>query len=453
MALDPVLFWSSTNVIAKNFIEVENADAYYKQASTGVAVDWKDVGYKALDESTFQVTCVDVYSAWDVMMNFYMRTAMVVKEDLYESCMSADRTTCDYGTTLEKSAFCGMYIITNWIKGAETEFKKNENYVHAERIKVDGIQQRDVADEVTKMEMFENGELDELSLGTNGMEKYGEDPRVLGAAHQTINEIQFNYNNPEKPYLADPEFRRAIFYLIDRASIAKLINHIPAPYFFGITNQGLSDGTPYRDTQEAKALVPENNGFDAAKANEILKSVFEKYKLENVELTLVYSDSKEYLRLTSEYIQSSINKLTDGKVTLKLQAMPSDATLTMMRGTREKPTNEYDMCWSTIGLSSELYKSWKRAERYMSTNKSAYAPYNNSIIDNAVNDCSKTENRLDDKKILALEVAIEAEMFNSMVSVPVTESQNFSIFSDRVVLPMSRYGNGIHWGLEFADLK
>ncbi len=453
MALDPILLWSSTSGLAKNYIEVENAMAYYKQASTGVEVKWEDVGFKALDEYTLQINCTDYYTAWDVKMNFYMRSTMVVKEDLYESCMNADRTSNDYGTTLEKTAFCGMFIITDWVKGAEATFVKNENYVHAERIKLDGMYVREVADESTRLELFEKGECDYIALGTNGLEQYGEDPRIAEYNTMTIRDLQFNYSNPEKPYLADPDFRKFIYWGVDRNVIAKLTNKTAAPFFFGVTNQGLSDGTLYRETPAAQALVPENGGYDLEKSNAYLQTVLDRYNLDHIELNLVYIESAEQTRLASEYIQSSFEKNTNGKVKFNLQAMQLNPSLEMMRATKKAESTEYDMCWSSMGLAAEVYLPWKRAERYTSTNNSGYADYGNKKIDELVAKCSEKEYRLDDAKLLALEVEIEQEMYDYMIAVPVIEEKSFVLFSDRCVPAMQRYVSGVGWGLNFIDLK
>ena len=59
---------------------------------------------------------------------------------------------------------------------------------------------RVVQDELTQLEMFEQGSLDYLSLGSNGEAKYGDDPRVYVQETSVVREIEVNFENPDKPY-------------------------------------------------------------------------------------------------------------------------------------------------------------------------------------------------------------------------------------------------------------
>lgn len=76
----------------------------------------------------------------------------------------------------------GPFVIESWSKGTEVSYVKNENYLHADEIYLDGINVRVIADESTRLELFEKGELDFLTLGTTGQAQYGDDPRVCSAA-------------------------------------------------------------------------------------------------------------------------------------------------------------------------------------------------------------------------------------------------------------------------------
>ena len=450
--LDPLTMYGSASNIASNYIKVKNGLEYYKQGTAGT-VKWEDVGLKALDDYTLEIVCTDKYTELDVMRHFYMRYTFPVKEDLYEKCYSADRTTNDYGTELSKCAFNGAYYLSDWVKGASAILTRNASFVKADLVNFETITYREVSDESTRLELFESGESDLVDLGTNGLAKYGEDPRVRSYAVATIRELQFNHNNPDKPYLADPTFRKAIYYAVDRTTLAKLSNYLAAPFYLGVTGTAKADGTMYRDLAEAQALIPANNGYDETLAKQYFNETLKKYNLDKIELVLTYVETKEGQRTHSEYLMNEWNRIFDGKLTVTIQAYAQQASLDLMKTSVKAPTAAWDMCWSSIGLAAEPFFPWKRCERYSSTNSSRYTAYNDSVLDALLKDCGKLENRLDEDKMVELTVKLEAQMFEQCPSVPVLEETKNEMFSEHIVLPMERYISSVGWGWIYGDVK
>ena len=122
----------------------------------------------------------------------------------------------------------GSFVIESWSKGTEVSYVKNENYLHADEIYLDGINVRVIADESTRLELFEKGELDFLTLGTTGQAQYGDDPRVYFYEAFAVQEIEFNFENPDKPFLSNVNFRKALFYATDRETLAAISGNAPA---------------------------------------------------------------------------------------------------------------------------------------------------------------------------------------------------------------------------------
>jgi len=311
-----------------------------------------------------------------------------------------------------------------------------------------------VTDESTRLELFEKGEADHVFLGENGMAKYGEDPRVASYPNTSVETIEVNQNNPDKAYLKDPIFRKALFYAIDRNAVAKLSNNIAAPYFFSLVGQALDDGTMYRDLPAAKALVPENGGYNPDLAKQYLNETLKKYNLSKISVNLMYTETSDARRKSSEYIQSSLEKLFGkDKFEMTLSANSFSLLNETMRSSVQGPTNAWDLCWSAWGLTAEKTHPYKKGERYTTWYARRYTTYQNTVLDALWEQCLVEANRLDDEKMADITVQMEKAILDDMTCVPVYQPNNFVMYSDRIQLPMNVYHNDIGFGWTYAKLK
>ena len=459
MVLDPNLFYSNGSSVADNFIKIKNAKEYWNQKTDGKEVKWEDVGIKKIDDYTITIEVVNKCTAQEVMRQLYLRYMGLVYEPIYSKCISADGTNCTYGTTFEDIKFAGRFYIESWQKGTETIFIKNENWPRKDLIHIDKCISRVVQDESTRLELFEKGEATHIDLGTNGMAKYGEDPRVIEYGTKTINtlEVNQNHSDPEKAaFLNDPEFRKALFYAIDRNTVAKLVDSLAAPYFLSIQGQILDDGTMYRDTPEAKALVEKyapNGGYDPDKAVKLLDEVLKKNGKTSFEFSITYTEGSDNLRAASEYIASQYEKIFNGKVKVELRAIASSAKNNLMRESTKQAVGTWELCWSGWGLAAENNYPWKKFEKYTSTNGTRYTNYKNDKLDAIYKECMKDENRLNDKNLLKLTVQGEEAWYEDMTCIPVYGGVSKYMYQEYVQLPVSGYAAGIGLGWYYSAHK
>ena len=417
------------------------------------------MGLKKIDDTTLQVICDGKFTAADVMRHFYMRYAGVVDQTLYAKCISADGTTCDYGTTMDKIKFAGQFYIETWNKGTEVVFIKNENWPLAELNHIDKCVSRVVTDESTRLELFEKGEADHIDLGTNGLAKYGEDPRVITYGTKTINTIEVNHNHADPTMakvLNDPDFRKAIFYALDRNAIAKLTDTTPAPFFLSTAGQAKADGTMYRALPEAQALVEQyapNGGYDTAKATAYLDSVLKKNGLDKLKISLTYVETSTGGRAASEYMDAQFDIIFGGKLDLELRAMASNPRLALMRESVKQPVDTWELCWSGWGLAAEDYSPWKKFEVYTSFRSNRYTAYRNAKLEEIYSECMKEENRLDESKLLALTVEGEKAMYEDMTCIPVYGSVSNMMFQESVQLAVDNYCPGLGLGWYYSSRK
>ena len=453
MALNPQLANTTTSGLAKNHIQVENAYEYYMQLSTGVPVEWEDVGFKKVDDLTLTVTTSEKYSARDVMYHFCMRYTGPVYKEMYEAGMDANRTSTTYGTSAEEYMSSGPFKLDTWVKGTEVTMSKNENYCHADEIILDGMTVRTVPDENTQIQLFQNGEIDYLSLGTNGLEVFGEDPRTQEYPSTTLRSIQINTENPDKPYLGNLNFKKALYYGINREELANALNYIPAAYFLPTPYVAYSDGTLFRDIPEANAYIPENNGYDPDLAKELFDKALEETGVDKVSITVIYSETVPALRTASEYIQNELTQLFGAdRFELKLQSMAQSALLDIMRSSQSGPTNTWDLGWSAWDLTAaQLYPN-RKFEPYTSTDSRRFAPYNSPELDALYAESISEECRLDEKKRIEVTMEMEKLVIDNVLEIPVYQQQAYVIHSDRCILPSDVRVNTIGWGWAYMDI-
>ena len=146
--------------------------------------------------------------------------------------------------------------------------KKNPDYVLADHIKLDEYVYKVVADRNTALELYLNGELDEVALSPEAIEQYVDDPSIKVAPATSIQTITINHGNTNNNgILGNLNFRKALFYAVDRQSIAKMTNGIPANYLVASKCLGL-DGKTFREMPESQEYLTENLGYDPKLAKE-----------------------------------------------------------------------------------------------------------------------------------------------------------------------------------------
>ncbi len=452
MALDPILSYGGGSSVAYRYISVDGAYDYYAQ-SPEAPVEWDSVGMTALDASTLVITTDMPYTQAEVARHFTQRATSPVYRSLYESGMSADGTSTTYGTELSMLMTCGPFTLTEWVKGAQRTFEKNELYIYADEISLDGIDSRVVLDEATRMQIFEQGESDYVLLGASGIAKYAEDPRLDTYDQKTVRTLEVNRSNPEKEILNDVNFRRALYLAIDRDGVAKLTNTVAAPYFLSTVGEIYSDGTTYRSLPEAQEILPSDNGFSPDEAVALFEDAMLRYGMDSIELDIVYSESHDNLRVASEFIAAQWEEIFDGRITVTLRSMQHSAVLDLMRTSQEGQTAEWDLAWSGWALAAETYYPNAKFDPYQSTSSRRYTNYSNGFLDENYPLFATDEYRFDQQATAQLTVDIEASILSDATCIPVYQERGYVMFSERTVLPAEGYLNSIGFAWYLSDFE
>lgn len=227
--------WSDgTPVTAEDFVysffRLIDPNAGHSQADAGYVVAGakayaagegaaEDVGFKAVDEKTVEVTF-----AATGLENLYLiadNAFHPVKKDFVEAAGEA------YGSTMETVLGNGPFVVAEWSHEAQIVLTKNANYWNADAIKLDTLTGMCNVSGDTAMEMLETGMID--LAGFSNPDQYDElyDLGFEGITYtntdQFIHINQNGHNEDAGKFLSNVNFRRALNFAIDRTAMVNTV--------------------------------------------------------------------------------------------------------------------------------------------------------------------------------------------------------------------------------------
>ncbi len=444
MVMDPGLLNHRANAFHGSQVQVVNALEYVVGDAT-----WEEVGIDLIDESTFEFTLILPVSEF-MLMNFFSGLPVsLVYPPLYEAGMNADRTSTNYGTDVNRMVSSGPFMVDSWRQGSEYTAVKNPNYVFADRIWLAGVNYRVIAESGTVMQLFERGEVDFVSLSDADFQRFREDPRVIEVPARSVQRIVINLLSTEHPILQDIRFRQALFFATDRATSAAVSSTIPANYIIPTTHvMNVDDGTLYRNTPEARAILNPSLGYDPALARELFDAAMVDAGLDTLTLQLAYHEGVEARRAMSEYLQQHWNEVFGGRLTITLQAVPSSQLAARLR---EYPNNDnaFELGWT--GTGHDDFNPVSALAHYYSGTARRKGPYFSDGYDELYRTVLAMP--IDDLQG-RLELIAEAErvMLEDASFVPVTQGLEFGLASDRVEFMSDGWSIALRHGWKWARI-
>ncbi len=223
---------------------MKNAQAY----NEGKITDFDQVGVKALDDRTLQVT-LDYPAPYFLSMQIHYAWFPVLQSNIEKFGAIDDRNS--KWTHAGNMVSNGPFKLVEWLPNQIIRVRRNEHYWAADNIKLDGVDFYPTDNLLTEERLFQSGkaQLIETLMATKVATYRKEDSEVLRIA--PFFGTYFYRFNTTRPPLDDPRVRRALAMSIDRQSICDSVLFGTGTPATALTPPGLAGYT-------AKASIPYN---------------------------------------------------------------------------------------------------------------------------------------------------------------------------------------------------
>lgn len=280
------------------------------------AVEYTELGVKALDEKTLEVTLEKPTPYFLSLMSF--GTFLPQKEEFVTSQGE------NYAKNSESLLYNGPFTLANWDgTGLSWQLLKNEQYWDKDTVKLTEINYDVVKEPATAVNLYTNGEKDRAGLSGEYAMQYAADPELLKESETSV--FYFKYNqerNGEKTPLANVNIREAItkaFNKEDLASVVLANGSVPANYLVPKDFTFDEDGNDFRDVNGDMAT------FNVEEAKAAWEKGLAELGVKELSIEILGGDT-ELSKKMDEYFKSQLETNLPG-LTVTLKEVPFNVRL------------------------------------------------------------------------------------------------------------------------------
>ncbi len=322
-------------------------------------VPFSQVGLKAIDDYTIEFQFIDEQSEWNVKYWLSSFTLMPINVDLYEALGGADGT---YGVDEASIAYNGSMYVDFYEPDKTVRLKANPTYWDAEEVFYTGYNFQVIEDSDIAFQEFLEGRLESRGVPSSRYEEFKNDPRIrlvpgavvfrLGlngtgsrAAQQqqwdVIGNGEIDPNANPEPIMASVDFRKALYFAIDREYLAyDVVKTVtPGSYFFTPAYVvEPEDGIAFRNTPQGPTVNAEYSPstfgfnpdaaaalFDQALAPLVANGTYQEGDV--IELLLVRQAGSQTGALVVEYLETTFEEtFVSERYGITVDIVPEDAS-------------------------------------------------------------------------------------------------------------------------------
>lgn len=456
MQLDPILVNQMANFLADYSITIVNATAYQQQGNAGT-VSWDDVGIKKIDDYTIEIKTEKANAQVDVCSHFTDRSCFPVYEPLYEAGMNAERTETTYGTTLDMWMGCGPYKFDSWIVDSIQVYTKNPDHWLADLFNYDRVEVRIIPEMNARVELWEQGLLDDLSPDSNTIDTYIDDPRMVNYPTTAVFHIDINCKNPNNPLSGSVNYRKALYHAMNREVIARDLFGYMQPSGVYVNGQAgilSAEKLTYRESEYGKAveaMVEEWGpyGYNPELALEYFNKACEEMGVGKdvvIPIIMQVGDSSTTWKAVAEYLQQELPVIFENRVAIDIVATPLSATEFKQTGDDKWDLSPND--WSRGASRSFPYVCFYY---YLTSYSSAPNNYFDEEFEAQYAVCQQVEATGDYTALLQATQKLEEIYLEKVIHIPVVQNISYQMFSDDLDLKVETYIPGFGWGTIYGD--
>lgn len=182
---------------------IKNATQY----NTGELTDFSQVGVRALDDKTLEVTLEAPTDYFIEMLVIPQYGALPVN--------SVEEAGGNFFLDPEHMVFNGPFICTAWDPNVGATMVKNDAYWDADAVKLDGLEYNFVQETNTIVNLYETNELDVMQVQPEFLDTYKDAKGFVSVTEPVTEYLKFNFDNE---YFANENIRRAFSMALNRVT-------------------------------------------------------------------------------------------------------------------------------------------------------------------------------------------------------------------------------------------
>ncbi|SER63220.1 peptide ABC transporter substrate-binding protein [Psychrobacillus sp. OK032] len=290
------------------------------------SMEYTELGVKALDEKTLEVTLEKPTPYFLSLMSF--GTFLPQKEEFVTA------QGANYAKNSEAVLYNGPFTLANWDgTGLSWQLLKNEEYWDKDTVKLTEINYDVVKEPGTGVNLYSEGQKDKAPLTGEFAMQYAADPDLIHESETSV--FYFKYNQErlgEKTPLANVNIREAISKAFNKQDLVDVVlanGSVPANYLIPKDFTFDTDGNDFRDVNGDMAE------FNADEAKAAFEKGLSDLGVSELQIELLNGDT-ESAKKTGEYLKNQLETNLPG-LTVKLKEVPFNVRLDL------DTNQDYDM--------------------------------------------------------------------------------------------------------------
>ncbi|MGN0205347.1 MAG: ABC transporter substrate-binding protein [Coprococcus sp.] len=275
----------------------------FREDGVAEAIPWENVGFVKDDDYTFTLVLKNPTSLFNFEYN--INSLVLLNEELYEAnkTETGGIIKSSYGTSVDKYSAYGPYKVASYQEGKEIVLERNDSWYgytdgnHEGQYQTTAIDLMQLDEHTTQISMFLQGNLDEVSLASDDMEKYGTSDYIYFTPESYTYYFALNTDfdmlksreteGVNKTILTYIDFRKGMSFSFDRNDYVKSCTAAGDPTYGLLNDIYICDpdsGLAYRESEYAQNTLKEVygvddldnlTGYDKNEASRLLQSAYD----------------------------------------------------------------------------------------------------------------------------------------------------------------------------------
>lgn len=301
---------------------IKNAEAIMNEE-----MDAEELGVKAIDEKTLEVTLEAANPLFQSLMTF--PTFLPQNQKFVEE--QGDQ----YALEAENILFNGPFTLVDWTHEQGWKYEKNEDYWDADTVKLDAVNAYVVKDPAAGVNLYETNKVDRIVLSSEAVDQNKDDENFDTILEPEVIFLRFNHNHP---VLGNKNIRQAVNMAIDKSSLTDVILKNGSTALNGIVPKGFFKSPTGEDFRD---LNGDFNTGTVEEAQKLWEAGLKETGATDVTVSINIADSEDHKKV-AEYIQAQLEDNLPG-FKLDIKAVPFAQRLEIEKAV------EYDLSLSSWG--------------------------------------------------------------------------------------------------------